>query len=119
MNAGVGTLATIPVINAFVGMKIYKKATIRTDKFDKQAKEQRLSSFAGFEKFDNADVANMSYAEKIAYWLGDKAEVAEIDGLITIRQKGRAANPIYDQFDVFVNDKSLVKVTDNAITISK
>lgn len=119
MKAGVGTLATIPVINAFVGMKIYKKATMRTDKFDRQAKEQRLSSFAGFEKFDNADVQNMSYAEKIAYWLGDNAEVAETDTLITIRQKGNATNPIYDQFDIFIKDKSLVKVTDNAITLSK
>lgn len=118
LEAGVGTLVTVPVIKAFVGAKFYRKAVMLEDKFDKSAKEQQLSTFKDFQKFENADVKGMSMKEKIAYWLGDKATVTENEKTITITSK----NPkvaIFDQFDVYIKDQRDVRVNNNEIIFSK
>lgn len=118
-QAGVGLLFTVPVIKAFIGFKFYTRSTLRSDKFDAQAKEQRLAGFAGYQKFDNADVAKLSAAEKIAYRLGAAYDVTDDGKLITIKQREDSKYPIYDTLDIFVKDESLVKVGENEITFSK
>lgn len=125
-QAGIGMLFNIPVAEAFVGLKIYKKSTMLEDKFDKAGKETRMASFRDFQKFDNADVKDMSMKEKIAYRLGDNAIVTEEGNRINILSKtpktelkGDRTRPIYDQFDIYVKDKNLVQVTDNMISFSK
>lgn len=118
-QAGVGLLFTVPIIKAFIGFKFYTRSTLRSDKFDAQAKEQRLAGFAGYQKFDNADVNNLSAADKIAYRLGAAYRVKEEGNLITIAQREDAPYAIYDTLDLYVKDESLVKVTENEITFSK
>lgn len=118
VEAGVGMLMSVPVLKAFVGLKIYKRSTMLTDKYDRDAKEQKLSTFRGYQKFDNADVKNMSHAEKIAYWLGDKVTVSETTKTITITAKD-INTPIYDIFDIYAKDKKVVRVTANEVTFSK
>lgn len=118
VEAGIGTLMSIPVLKAFVGLKIYKRSTMLTDKYDRDAKENKLSTFNGYQKFDNADTKDMSNAEKIAYWLGNKATVSETAKTISIASTDNNT-PIYDTFDIYVKDKKLVKVTADEITLSK
>ncbi|MBP6911008.1 hypothetical protein KBC03_05485 [Patescibacteria group bacterium] len=45
LELGVGILFSVPVLKAFVGLKIYTRSTKREDKFDKEAKEKQLSAF--------------------------------------------------------------------------
>lgn len=116
---GVGALFGIPVLKAFLGLKIYTRSTKREDKFDKEAKEKKMSAFSGFNKFDNADTQDLSYAEKIEYWLGNKYLVEEDGDLITISKNTEGDTPIYDQLDVFVKDPTLVEITKDSITFNK
>lgn len=115
---GAGMLLTVPVLKAFIGLRIYKRSTMRTDLYDRDAKEQQLSRFNGFERFENPDVLDMSIKEKVAYWLGDKAVVTETDKTITISSVD-PSKAIYDQFDIFVKDPQFVKLTKTELTFSK
>lgn len=106
------------MLKAFVGLKIYRRSTMRTDKFDKDEKEKKMNALTGFKKFDTADTKNMTYAEKLERWLGTNYDVDEKDHIITITKTHPSNTPIYDQFDIFIKDKDLVKVTDKEIQFS-
>ncbi len=94
------------------------------DKFDKQGKEDQLSSLKVFHKFENPDVNKMSMSEKIQYWMGSEVTVTETEKLISISTKD-VKRPIYDQFDIFVKGSvadgknNIVEVDDSHIILSK
>ena len=121
-QAGVGLLGVVPIAELFVGLKFYGRATMHEDKFDKEGKERRLSAFKGYERFDNADVQNMSTVEKVQYRLGDDVTVSEKGTTITVAikdtgKKNQAA--IYDKFDIYTKNIAHVKVTQSTLTFSK